>query len=163
MLVVGVDPGTIKMGVGAVLSDDDNLTLAYSELLSPPRSAPLADRLAWLHDRMSRTLEDLMPSVVAIEQPFVARNVKAALAVGQAQAVAMIAAARLKIPVAGYSPSEVKKAVTDYGGSSKEQVQQMVSVLLGIDEILEPPDRADALAVAICHINRSRELDIVGQ
>jgi crossover junction endodeoxyribonuclease RuvC len=65
--------------------------------------------------------------------------------------------------VASYSPSEVKKAVTDHGGSSKEQVQQMVSVLLGMDEVLEPPDRADALAVAICHINRSRELEIVGQ
>ena len=163
MLVVGVDPGTIRMGVGGVISDDDKLTLAYSELLSPPRSAALSDRLEWLHDRMSRALEDLRPSVVAIEQPFVARNVKAALAVGQAQAVAMIAAARLKIPVASYSPSEVKKAVTDYGGSSKEQVQQMVSVLLGMDEVLEPPDRTDALAVAICHINRSRELEIVGQ
>ena len=160
MLVVGVDPGTINMGVGAVLSDDDLLTLAYSEVLSPPKSAPLSDRLGWLHERMSRALEDIRPSVVAIEQPFVARNVKAALAVGQAQAVAMIAAARLGIPVAGYSPSEVKKAVTDYGGSSKEQVQQMVSVLLGMDEILEPPDRADALAVAICHINRSRALEI---
>jgi crossover junction endodeoxyribonuclease RuvC len=160
VLVVGVDPGTINMGVGAVLSDDDLLTLAYSEVLSPPKSAPLSDRLGWLHERMSRALEDIRPSVVAIEQPFVARNVKAALAVGQAQAVAMIAAARLGIPVAGYSPSEVKKAVTDYGGSSKEQVQQMVSVLLGMDEILEPPDRADALAVAICHINRSRALEI---
>lgn len=160
LLVVGVDPGTIKMGVGAVLSDDDRLTLAFSEVLSPPRSAPLSDRLGWLHERMSRAFDDLRPTVVAIEQPFVARNVKAALAVGQAQAVAMIAAAHLRIPVANYSPSEVKKAVTDYGGSSKEQVQQMVSVLLGIDEILEPPDRADALAVAICHINRSRELEI---
>ena len=160
MLVVGVDPGTIRMGVGGVLSDDDQLTMVYSEVLSPPRSAPLSDRLGWLLDRMSRAMEELRPSVVAIEQPFVARNVKAALAVGQAQAVAMIAAARLEIPVANYSPSEVKKAVTDYGGSSKEQVQQMVSVLLGIDEILEPHDRADALAVAICHINRSRELEI---
>jgi crossover junction endodeoxyribonuclease RuvC len=158
---MGVDPGTVKMGVGGVLSDDDHLTLAYSELLSAPRSKPLSDRLGWLYDQISRALEDLRPSVVAIEQPFVARNVKAALAVGQAQAVAMIAAARLGIPVAGYSPSEVKKAVTDYGGSSKEQVQQMVSVLLDIDEILEPPDKADALAVAICHINRSRELDFV--
>ena len=161
MLVVGVDPGTIKMGVGGVLTDDDHLTLAYSELLSPPRSKPLSDRLGWLYDRMSRALEDLRPSIVAIEQPFVARNVKSALAVGQAQAVAMIAAARLSIPVASYSPSEVKKAVTDYGGSSKEQVQQMVSVLLGLDDVLEQPDIADALAVAICHINRSRELDIM--
>ncbi len=162
MLVIGVDPGTIRMGVGGVLSDEGDLTLAYSEVLSPPRSAPLSDRLGWLHERMSMTLEDLRPAVVAIEQPFVARNVKAALAVGQAQAVAMIAAARLEIPVAGYSPSEVKKAVTDHGGSSKEQVQQMVSVLLGIDEVLEPADKADALAVAICHINRTRELEIAG-
>ena len=103
------------MGVGGVLSDDDQLTMVYSEVLSPPRSAPLSDRLGWLLDRMSRAMEELRPSVVAIEQPFLARNVKAALAVGQAQAVAMIAAARLEIPVANYSPSEVKKAVTDYG------------------------------------------------
>ena len=100
------------------------------------------------------------PEVVAIESPFVSRNVKAAVAVGQAQAVAMIAAASHGVPVATYAPREVKKAVTDYGGSSKEQVQGMVQALLGLSEPLEPPDKADALAVAICHIQSTQTVGI---
>ena len=156
MLVVGVDPGTFKMGVGAVRSDGGDLILAHSEVLIPRRSAPLPDRLAWLHVRLSELLASLRPDVLAVEQPFVSRNVRAAMAVGQAQAVAMIAAAGLTIPVANYAPREVKKAVTDYGGSSKEQVQEMVQVLLGLPDPIESSDRADALAVAICHINNSQ-------
>ncbi len=160
MLVVGVDPGTFKMGVGAVRSDSGDLILAHSDVLSPKRSAPLPDRLAWLHGRLSELLASLKPDVLAVEQPFVSRNVKAAMAVGHAQAVAMIAAAELTIPVASYAPREVKKAVTDYGGSSKEQVQEMVGVLLGLSDPVESSDRADALAVAICHINSSRVYDV---
>jgi crossover junction endodeoxyribonuclease RuvC len=160
MLVLGVDPGTFKTGVGAVSSENGDMTMTYSDVLSPPRSASLSDRLAWIHDRMTQLMDDLKPSVVAIEQPFVSRNVRAAMAVGQAQAVAMIAAAHRNIPVVNYSPREIKKAVTDHGGSSKEQVQSMVGVLLGISEPLDPPDRADALAVAICHINNSLMVDV---
>ena len=91
MLVLGVDPGTFKTGVGAVSSENGDMTMTYSDVLSPPRSASLSDRLAWIHDRMTQLMDDLKPSVVAIEQPFVSRNVRAAMAVGQAQAVAMIA------------------------------------------------------------------------
>ncbi|HJO82642.1 MAG: crossover junction endodeoxyribonuclease RuvC [SAR202 cluster bacterium] len=160
MLVVGVDPGTFKMGVGAVRSDSGDLILAHTELLSPKQSATLEQRLAWLHSKLAELLETLRPEVVAIEQPFVSRNVRAAMAVGQAQAVAMIAAADLSIPVASYAAREVKKAVTDYGGSSKEQVQEMVRVLLDLPDAIESSDRADALAIAICHINNSQVYDV---
>ncbi|HAL47728.1 MAG: crossover junction endodeoxyribonuclease RuvC [SAR202 cluster bacterium] len=160
MLVVGVDPGTFKMGVGAVRSDGGDLILTHSDVLSPKRSASLSERLAWLHSKLAELLETLRPEVLAIEQPFVSRNVRAAMAVGQAQAVAMIAAADLAIPVATYAPREVKKAVTDYGGSSKEQVQEMVRVLLDLPDEIESSDRADALAVAICHINSSQVYDV---
>ena len=160
MLVLGVDPGTFKTGVGFVSSQDGDMIMTHSDVLSPPRSASLSDRLAWIHDRMVQIIDELKPTVVAIEQPFVSRNVKAAMAVGQAQAVAMIAASHRNIPVVNYSPREVKKAVTDHGGSSKEQVQGMVGVLLGLSEPLEPSDRADALAVAICHINNSLMVDV---
>ena len=136
------------------------MIMTHSDVLSPPRSASLSDRLAWIHDRMVQIIDELKPTVVAIEQPFVSRNVKAAMAVGQAQAVAMIAASHRNIPVVNYSPREVKKAVTDHGGSSKEQVQGLVGVLLGLSEPLEPSDRADALAVAICHINNSLMVDV---
>ena len=160
MLVLGVDPGTYKTGIGFVSSTNGDMAMTHSDVLSPPRSASLPDRLAWIHDRMIQIIDEIKPTVVAIERPFVSRNVKAAMAVGQAQAVAMIAASHCSIPVVNYSPREVKKAVTDHGGSSKEQVQAMVGVLLGISEPLEPSDRADALAVAICHINNSLMVDV---
>lgn len=160
MLVLGVDPGTFKTGVGVVALKGGDMTMKHSDVLSPPRSHALSDRLAWIHDRLIRLIDELGPSVVAIEQPFVARNVKAAMAVGQAQAVAMIAASHSHVQVVGYSPREVKKAVTDHGASSKEQVQAMVGVLLGLDGPLEPSDRADALAVAICHINNTLSTDV---
>ena len=105
---------------------------------------------------------DWSPTEVAIEQPFAAQNVRAAMAIGQAQAVAMVIAARNGLHISSYAPRSVKQAVTDYGGSSKEQVQEMVRVLLGLSET-PSTDAADALAVAICHINAGEvaHLDII--
>ena len=160
MLVLGIDPGTYRMGIGAVDTDGEDYEITLSDALTPPRKANLAQRLTWLHVRLSAIVDDLRPDVVAIESPFVAKNVRAAVAVGQSQAVAMIAAASHGVPVATYAPREVKKAVTDHGGSSKQQVQDMVQAMLGLSERLEPPDRADALAVAICHIQSARGAEI---
>ena len=156
MRVIGVDPGTFKMGVGLVDSEEGSLSLVYTGVLTPRRADPLAERLGYLYDQIIRVIKEWEPSAVAVEHPFVGRNVRAALAVGQAQAVALVAAANRGLPVSSYSPREVKKAVTDYGGSSKEQVQEMVKVLLGLALPPQPSDSADALAVAICHINASQ-------
>ena len=160
MLVLGVDPGTYKMGIGLVESDGESYSLRLSDALSPPRKAELAARLGWLHSRLEELVAEIRPDVVAVESPFVGRNIKAAISVGQAQAVAMVAAASHGIPVSMYAPREVKKAVTDNGGSSKEQVQDMVQFLLDLPDPLEPSDRADAAAVAICHINNVQTHDI---
>ena len=157
MRVLGVDPGTFKMGVGVVDAEQGELSFAYSCVLSPPRSKSLAERLHYLHDRLVDVVRQCQPAVVAIEEPFVARNVRAAMAVGQAQAVAMVVAAQHALEVATYSPREVKLAVTDYGASSKEQVQEMVKLLLALPTAPSSSDEADALAVAICHVNASRE------
>lgn len=159
-MVLGVDPGTYKMGIGLVESDGDRYSLRLSDALSPPRKAELAARLGWLHGRLEELVAEIRPDVVAVESPFVGRNIKAAISVGQAQAVAMVAAASHGIPVSTYAPREVKKAVTDNGGSSKEQVQDMVQFLLDLPDPLEPSDRADAAAVAICHINNVQTHDI---
>ena len=156
MLVLGVDPGTFMMGIGAVDVEDGEYAVGLSTTLNPPRKTSLPVRLAWLHEHIDAIIRELDPDVVAIESPFVSRNVKAAVAIGQAQAVAMIAAASNGVPVATYAPREVKKAVTDFGGSSKEQVQAMVQAMLGLSEPIESTDRADALAVAICHIQSSQ-------
>lgn len=144
------------MGVGVVDADRGELALAYSAVLSPPRRKSLAERLSYLHDHLTEVVQRCVPAVVAIEEPFVARNVRAAMAVGHAQAIAMLVAAQYDLDLATYSPREVKRAVTDYGASSKEQVQEMVELLLGLPATLQSSDEADALAVAICHVNASR-------
>ena len=158
MRVLGVDPGTFKMGAGVVDSNGDGLSFAYSSALIPRKKDPLSARLHYLYNELSEVIQQWGPSEVAIEEPFAARNIRAAMAIGQAQAVAMVAAAHYGLPVANYAPRQVKQAVTDYGGSSKEQVQEMVKVLLGVDDVPGASDAADALAVAICHINASAAL-----
>ena len=153
MRVLGVDPGTYRMGVGVIDSDGDSLVLAYSDVITPGKRDPLPQRLHYLFVHLTEAIDAWRPMEVAIEEPFAGRNVRAALAIGQAQAAAMMAAAARGLPVSGYAPRQVKQAVTDYGGSSKEQVQEMVSVLLGLDAPPASSDAADALAVAICHLN----------
>lgn len=153
------------MGVGVVDSVGDALSLVYSGALSPRRAAPLSQRLHYLYAQLLSLIQAWGPSAVAIEEPFVSRNVRAAMAVGQAQGVAAVAAAHYGLPVSTYSPMEIKRAVADHGASSKAQVQAMVGVLLGLpDGSGPPPDAADALAVAICHIGASRaEQLIIGE
>ena len=151
--VLGVDPGTFRMGVGVVDSDGSSLSLVYCDVLAPNRRDPMYRRLYSLYVRLSEAILQWGPSEVAIEEPFAGQNIRAAMAIGHAQAVAMIAAAKHDLPVSNYAPRAVKRAVTDYGGSSKEQVQEMVKVILGMDELPQTSDAADALAVAICHIN----------
>jgi crossover junction endodeoxyribonuclease RuvC len=94
----------------------------------------------------------MKPDVMAIEQPFVAKNAQSAFAVGRAQAIAILAAANNNIPCFEYTPREIKQRVSDYGANSKEQIQQMVMLQLGLDQIPDPCDAADALAVALCHV-----------
>jgi crossover junction endodeoxyribonuclease RuvC len=154
--ILGVDPGTIHMGVGLVELEGDEATHIASATLSPPAKLALADRLAKIFDELDGLMAEWMPDAVAIEQPFAGKNIRSALAVGQAQAVAMVVAARRGLPVSTYSPSQVKQAVTDHGGSSKEQVREMVQVVLQMEEPPETSDAADALAVALCHVNASR-------
>jgi crossover junction endodeoxyribonuclease RuvC len=153
--VLGIDPGTHKMGVGVVTASGSDMEQVYFGVISPKRSDPISKRLSFLFDGLTEVMQEWRPTEVAIEEPFAGRNVKAAMAIGHAQAVAMLVAARFSLDVAGYAPSQIKQAVTDHGGSSKEQVQEMVSVLLSLDEA-PASDAADALAIAICHINASQ-------
>ena len=93
------------------------------------------------------------PDEVAVEQPFMANNAKSALAIGRAQAIAMLAAANKGIPTYEYTPTQIKQQVANYGASSKEQIQEMVKLQLGLSQIPQPNDAADALAVALCHLS----------
>jgi len=163
MKVLGIDPGTAVMGYGVIESQDDEITLVdYGALTSPSRS-PIGERLSYLYSKLLEIISRYQPEVVAVEQPFVAKNVRSALAVGRAQAVAILAAANKKIPCHEYTPAQVKQRVANYGASSKEQIQKMVRLQLGLPQIPEPNDAADALAVAICHLRETHLSNLLAQ
>ena len=163
MRILGIDPGTLTMGYGVVDEEEGEITLAGYGALTTSSSAPLAQRLHTIYLGLLDLIARYQPAEVAIEEPFVAKNVRSALAVGQALGVAMVAAAEKGIFLYQYTPAQVKQAVTNYGRSEKGQVQEMVRVQLGLSSIPEPSDAADALAVAICHIQERRISTIVAE
>ncbi len=153
MIILGIDPGTIAMGYGLLESIDDEVTLIdYGAIIAPGRS-PIGERLSFLYNQLYEIILRNHPDAVAVEQPFVAKNAKSALAIGMAQAIAILAAANKGVPVYEYTPARIKQCVANYGASSKEQVQEMVKLQLGLSEAPQPSDAADALAVALCHLS----------
>ena len=156
MRSLGIDPGTHNMGVGAIDTDDGAMTFVNADVLKAKRTASQAERLHQLYTLLLDYIAEIAPDEIAIEEPFVGRNVKSALSVGRAQAVAMIAAAASSIPVQTYAPREVKLAVTGFGNSSKSQVQEMVLLALQAGAQPMSQDASDALAVSFCHINARR-------
>jgi crossover junction endodeoxyribonuclease RuvC len=155
MRVIGIDPGTLIMGYGVVDEEEGEIALVDCGALTAPNRS-LAERLHTLYLGLIDIIARYQPSEAAIEEPFVAKNARSALAVGQAMGVAMVATAERGIPVYQYTPNQVKLAVTNYGHSEKRQVQEMVRVQLELSSLPEPSDAADALAVAICHIQQRR-------
>ena len=155
MRILGIDPGTVVVGYGIIDSRDDKITLVHFNAITCRQKSPISERLSYIYNKLSEVIARYHPDAVAVEQPFVAKNVKTALAIGKAQAVAILAAANRGIPTYEYSPAQVKRGATNYGASSKEQVQEMVKLQLGMDEIPRPDDAADALAVAICHLRET--------
>jgi len=150
--VLGIDPGTVAMGYGIVESRNEEVALVDCGALDCPARSPIGERLSILYHGLEQIILRYQPDAVAVEQPFVAKNIKSTLAIGKAQAVAILAAANRGIPVCEYTPTQVKQRVANYGASSKEQIQEMVRLQLGLSEVPRPSDAADALAVALCHL-----------
>ena len=141
------------MGYGVIESMGDEITcLDCGALTTSPARSSIGERLRYLYTELSEIISRYQPATVAIEQPFIAKNAKSALAIGRAQSVAILAAANQKIAIYEYTPTQIKLKVADYGASSKEQIQEMVRLQLGLSEVPQPSDAADALAVAICHL-----------
>lgn len=154
MLVLGIDPGTAITGYGLVRqSGSRQVELVDYGVIRTPSKRPMAERLKQLYHDLSDVIAEKQPDEAAVEELFFSRNVTTALTVGQARGVAMLAAAEAGLPVHEYKPAEIKQAVVGYGNATKEQVQEMVRVLLGVAEVPRPDDAADAVAVAICHIH----------
>lgn len=162
MLVVGIDPGTATTGYGFVRETDqgDLAVVDFGVILTQAGELPEI-RLLQLHKRLNELILLHQPDSGAVEKLFFQRNVTTAIAVGQARGVVLLSLAESAIPVAEYTPLEVKQAVVGYGGADKNQVQQMVKALLQLSEIPHPDDAADALAIAICHLHSRRFLRLL--
>jgi len=156
MRVLGVDPGTLNMGYGVVDEDGMQMHMVDCGVLKQSAKTLLEQRLSSLYQGLCKIMDEYSPQEVAIEEPFVADNVRSALALGRAQAIAMLVASNRRLPVFRYAPALVKQSVTNSGNSSKEQVQQMVRIQLGLEQPPKPLDASDALAIAICHLHRRK-------
>jgi len=155
MCILGVDPGTINLGYG-VVDGEEEMHMVDCGVIKLPSQLPMEERLRSLYAELSKIIAKYKPSEVAIEEPFIGRNVRSAFAIGRAQAIAILAAVNQGLSIYYYSPARIKQQITSYGQSDKQQVQEMVRIQLGLSELPQPSDAADALAVAICHIQQSR-------
>ncbi|MDQ1402100.1 MAG: crossover junction endodeoxyribonuclease RuvC [Actinomycetota bacterium] len=162
MFVLGIDPGLSRCGYGAVERSRAGLRAISAGVITTPPTDPLPSRLAALDTELRLLLAEFGPDAVAVERVFFQTNVRTAMQVGQASGLALAAAAQAGCEVVQYTPNEVKMAVTGYGAATKEQVQRMVQSLLALPERPQPPDAADALALAICHLTLAPRLALAG-
>ncbi|MDD2200753.1 MAG: crossover junction endodeoxyribonuclease RuvC [Firmicutes bacterium] len=163
MLVLGIDPGTAITGYGLVREENGKLACEDMGCVLTRSELPLATRLLQIYDELREIIERDKPDCAAIEQLFFNVNAKSALAVGHARGVALLACAKAGIPVAEYTPLQVKMAVAGYGRADKKQVQSMVKLLLALDQEPKPDDVADALAIAICHLSTAPYLELISR
>jgi crossover junction endodeoxyribonuclease RuvC len=152
--VLGIDPGVSCCGYGAVVRERGKARAVAVGVLRTSPGEPLPERLATLAAELAGLVAEFQPSALAVERVLFQANARTAISVGQASGLALVAAANAGVPVAQYSPNEVKLAVTGDGRADKAAVQVMVARLLGLAEVPKPADAADALALACCHLWR---------
>ena len=154
MLILGVDCGSRVTGYGLIESiGRETQAVDYGTIRLPAR-LELPERLRVLAGGLRQLLDRFSPDEAAVEDVFTQKNVRSALVLAHVRGAAMLILAEAGVPVASYSPATVKNSVVGHGTADKEQVRQMVSVLLGVRETIDPLDVSDALAVALCHANR---------
>jgi crossover junction endodeoxyribonuclease RuvC len=152
MFVLGIDPGLSLCGYGVVTRHGGSLAAVAGGVISSSPTMPLPDRLRTLSDELRALVAEFHPDAVVVERVFFQVNARTAMATGQAAGVALVAAAEAGCEVVQYTSNEVKQALVGYGGATKDQVQRMVASVLGLSEPPRPPDVADALALAACHL-----------
>lgn len=150
MRLLGLDPGLRRTGWGVILAEGSRLSHLGNGVIGTADKAPIADRLAVLHDGLMAIIDEYKPDEAAIEATFVNMNASSTLKLGMARGAVMLAPARAGLPVAEYAPNLVKKSIVGAGHAEKAQIERMVRVLLPGCAIAGP-DAADALAIAICH------------
>jgi crossover junction endodeoxyribonuclease RuvC len=158
MIVLGIDCGSEITGFGVVDGSGGKLRFVDAGAIRVPAREPLPEKLHTIFSKLAEIIASNRPECVAIENVFYAVNAKSALKLGHVRGVAMLAASSAGLPVAEYAPLAIKSAVVGYGRAEKSQVQSMVARLLDLKSAPEPPDVADALAIAICHIHTAATL-----
>lgn len=156
MIILGVDPGTAITGYGVLQSDGDDLKVVDYGAIITPADWLMPRRLSHIYAELTALIAQHQPTDAAVEKLFFSKNVRTALSVGQARGVALLAAAQANLVIHEYTPLQIKQAVVGYGRADKNQIQQMVKMLLQLDSIPQPDDAADALAIAICHAHSAR-------
>ena len=155
MLVVGIDPGTASTGYGVIRGAGTRLHAVAEGTIQTRSGVPLERRLAAIHRRIGDLLDEHRPDALAVEELYFGVNVRTAFAVGQARGVVLLAAGQRGVPSRSYTPQQVKGAVCGNGRADKDQVARMVTRLLGLESAPMPDHTTDALAVAICDLNRA--------
>jgi crossover junction endodeoxyribonuclease RuvC len=161
ILVMGIDPGVASTGFGVVRAAGAKMSAVDGGVIEAPTDEPAAGRLTRIHDALAELLSWHQPVALALEDVYFGRNVRSAIAVGQARGVALLAAGQRGIPCFDYTPQAVKMSVCGSGAAAKEQVQRMVGTLLGLPQAPASDHAADALAVAICHASHTRPAQAV--
>ncbi|WP_227765822.1 crossover junction endodeoxyribonuclease RuvC [Zhaonella formicivorans] len=161
MLILGIDPGTAITGYGIVQFKGNKFTVIDYGSIQTCSKIPLAERLKMLYSGLQELISFYKPEHLAVEELFFNKNSKTALAVGQARGVVLLAGANNKMVVAEYTPLQVKQAVVGYGRAEKQQVQEMVRLILNLEKVPKPDDVADALAITICHGHSYRVKNIL--
>ena len=152
MFVLGIDPGLSATGYALVISTPSSMQAVSAGVIRTNRGLPMSERLVELYSDLAALIAEHRPDEVAIERVFVNRNLQTVEGVGRASGVAMLAAAMAGLAVHEYTPSAVKKAIVGVGTASKQQVQELVARRLGLQAAPAPADAADALAIAMCHL-----------
>jgi crossover junction endodeoxyribonuclease RuvC len=158
VIILGIDPGVAMLGYGLVERTGPRLRAIDYGVIKTPSDLPLPERLESIYLALTDLIELHAPALMGVERLFFTKNVQTAFAVGQARGVILLAAALHKLEIREATPNEVKVATAGHGSSTKDQVQRMVQAILGMPELPEPDDAADALAIAICVANRERSV-----
>jgi crossover junction endodeoxyribonuclease RuvC len=154
--IIGIDPGTGILGFGVVDSNGAKSTMVTAGVIKTPPHTPLDERLEEIYDGLTEIIAETKPDVMSVEKLFFARNVTTAMSVASARGVAILAGRKARLPIAEYTPMQIKQSLTGYGKADKKQMQEMVRMQLGLKEVPKPDDAADALAAAMTHQMMSR-------
>jgi crossover junction endodeoxyribonuclease RuvC len=157
MRIIGLDPGTGILGFGVIDVEGTKITMVDAGVITTPAHTPHDERLEDIYDSLTEIVKATKPEAYSVEKLFFSKNVTTAMTVAEARGVALLVARQHKIPIAEYTPPQIKQTITGYGKADKKQVQEMVRLQLGLKEVPKPDDCADALAAAITHAFMMRE------